>query len=156
MQKLKWKLATLLMIFAPVISFAQEQSDGIDQTIDRLFKPLATALGNVIFFPVPVGGSNVPIVLFVLIGGAIFFTIYFKFVNFTLIGKAIKVVKGDYDDIDKHGADIAEGDSTPGEDIFETIKVEGAEGEESHFQALTAALSATVGLGNIAGVLQLQ
>ncbi|MFZ9009959.1 MAG: alanine:cation symporter family protein, partial [bacterium] len=47
---------------------------------------------------------------------------------------------------------IAAGDSTPGGDIVETIAVEGHEGEVSHFQALTAALSATVGLGNIAGV----
>ena len=95
---------------------------------------------------------SIPIVLIVLILGALFFTIYFKFANFTLIGKAIKVVRGDYDEIDKHGADAAEGDSTPGGDVFETIKVEETEGEVTHFQALTAALSATVGLGNIAGV----
>lgn len=96
--------------------------------------------------------SEFPFVLVILIGGGLFFTIYFKFVNFTLIGKAIKVVRGDYDDIDKHSTDPAEGDSTPGGDVFETIKVEESEGEVSHFQALTAALSATVGLGNIAGV----
>jgi AGCS family alanine or glycine:cation symporter len=95
---------------------------------------------------------SIPIVLIVLILGALFFTIYFKFANFTLIGKAIKVVRGDYDEIDKHGADVAEGDSTPGGDVFESIKVEDSVGEVTHFQALTAALSATVGLGNIAGV----
>ena len=95
---------------------------------------------------------SVPLVLIILILGALFFTIYFKFVNFTLIRTAVKIVKGDYDDIDHHAADAAEGDSTPGGDVFETIAVEGAEGEVSHFQALTAALSATVGLGNIAGV----
>ena len=44
------------------------------------------------------------------------------------------------------------GDPTPGDDIRETIAVEGHSGEVSHFQALTAALSGTVGLGNIAGV----
>ena len=37
-------------------------------------------------------------------------------------------------------------------DIVDTIRDESADGEVSHFQALTAALSATVGLGNIAGV----
>ena len=95
---------------------------------------------------------SVPLVLIILILGALFFTIYFKFVNFTLIRTAVKIVKGDYDDIDHHAADAAEGDSTPGGDVFETMAVEGAEGEVSHFQALTAALSATVGLGNIAGV----
>ncbi|MDG1776505.1 MAG: alanine/glycine:cation symporter family protein [Crocinitomicaceae bacterium] len=94
---------------------------------------------------------NVPLVLIILIGGALFFTIFFKFANFTLIRTAVKIVKGDYDAIDQHTADTAEGDSTPGGDVFETVQVE-AEGEVSHFQALTAALSATVGLGNIAGV----
>src|SRR5690606_27440597 len=37
-------------------------------------------------------------------------------------------------------------------DIVKTIKDESKDGEVSHFQALTAALSGTVGLGNIAGV----
>lgn len=95
---------------------------------------------------------TVPLVLIVLIGGAIFFTLYFKFANFRLIPMAIRVVSGKYNHIDQHGADPAEGDPTPGGDVFETIAVENAEGEVTHFQALTAALSATVGLGNIAGV----
>jgi AGCS family alanine or glycine:cation symporter len=95
---------------------------------------------------------TVPLVLIVLIGGAIFFTLYFKFANFRLIPMAILIVSGKYDHIDQHGADPAEGDPTPGGDVFETIAVENAEGEVTHFQALTAALSATVGLGNIAGV----
>ena len=95
---------------------------------------------------------SIPFVLLILIGGALFFTLYFKFANFTLFGKAIKVVRGDYDEMEHRSADPAEGDSTPGGDIFETIKVDAAEGEVTHFQALTAALSATVGLGNIAGV----
>lgn len=95
---------------------------------------------------------SIPIVLIVLIIGALFFTLYFKFANFTLVKTAVKIVKGDYDEVDHHDADVAEGDPTPGGDVFETIAVENAEGEVSHFQALTAALSATVGLGNIAGV----
>jgi len=134
----------------PTMLFAQEKS--IDEKIDGFFRPIADAVGSVIFYPISFGSHSVPIVLIVLIGGALFFTLYFKFANFTLIGKAIKVVRGDYDAIDKHGSDIAEGDSTPGGDVFETIKVEETEGEVTHFQALTAALSATVGLGNIAGV----
>ncbi|WP_246296560.1 alanine/glycine:cation symporter family protein [Winogradskyella vidalii] len=97
---------------------------------------------------------SIPWVLIVLIGGALFFTIYFKFINVTGFRMAIRVVKGEYEDIEKHGADTLYGDSTPneGENIIETIKDDGADGEVSHFQALTAALSATVGLGNIAGV----
>jgi AGCS family alanine or glycine:cation symporter len=144
------KLVLIVILLLPTMLFAQEKS--IDEKIDGFFRPIADWVGSIIFYPISFGDHSVPIVLFVLIGGALFFTIYFKFANFTLIGKAIKVVRGDYDQIDKHGADVAEGDSTPGGDVFESIKVEDSEGEVTHFQALTAALSATVGLGNIAGV----
>lgn len=140
----------LFAVLTPFLNFAQEKS--IDQQIDGFFRPIADAVGSVIFYSINFGDHSVPLVLIVLISGALFFTIYFKFANFTLIGKAIKVVRGDYDHIDKHSTDPAEGDSTPGGDVFETIKVEESEGEVTHFQALTAALSATVGLGNIAGV----
>ena len=95
---------------------------------------------------------TVPLVLIVLLLGALFFTVYFAFPNVRLIGTAIRIVRGKYDDIDHHTSDVAAGDSTPGGDAIETIGIEGAEGEVTHFQALTAALSATVGLGNIAGV----
>ena len=124
----------------------------IDEKIDAFFRPIADAVGSVVFYTISFGDKSVPLVLIVLILGALFFTFYFKFANFTLIKTAVKVVKGDYDAIDHHTVDVAEGDSTPGGDVFETIGVESAEGEVSHFQALTAALSATVGLGNISGV----
>lgn len=158
-------LVSLVALLTPLALFSQEK--GIDEKIDDLFRPVADFIGGIVFYAIPVGDKMVPIVLIVLIGGALFFTLYFKFANFTLIKTAIKIVKGDYDEIDKHGADIAEGDPTPGGDVFETIAVERtsgvidefetkeggqAEGEVTHFQALTAALSATVGLGNIAGV----
>ncbi|MFD0963382.1 alanine/glycine:cation symporter family protein [Pseudofulvibacter geojedonensis] len=147
---MKKSLLALLLTILPVLTFAQEK--GIDQKIDEFFRPIADFVGKYIFYPVPIGGSSVPFVLIILISGALFFTIYFKFANFTLIKTAINVVRGKYDELDHRSADVAEGDPTPGEDVFETIAVEGAEGEVSHFQALTAALSATVGLGNIAGV----
>jgi len=148
------KLTTLLFTILPFLTFAQEtvKELTIDQKIDAAFKPIADAVGSVVFFEIPLGSHSVPLVLIILILGALFFTFYFKFANFTLIGTAVKVVRGDYDEIDHHTSDPAEGDSTPGGDVFETIGVEGVEGEVSHFQALTAALSATVGLGNIAGV----
>ncbi|MBL1278809.1 MAG: alanine:cation symporter family protein [Fluviicola sp.] len=145
-------LFSIVALLVPVLTFAQEKS--IDQQIDGFFRPIADAVGSVVFYSVSFGGHSVPIVLIVLIGGALFFTFYFKFANFTLIGKAIKVVRGDYDSIDKHSVDVAEGDPTPDGDVFESIKADNTEteGEVTHFQALTAALSATVGLGNIAGV----
>ncbi len=99
--------------------------------------------------------TRVPIVLFVLILGALFFTISFGFVNIRKLGLSIDIVRGKYDDIDEHVNDPITGDEvwhTEEGDIPVTERVEGHHGEVSHFQALTAALSATVGLGNIAGV----
>lgn len=143
--KFRTALFVTLSMLVPSYTFAE----GIDQKIDEVFKPLADFFGKYIFYPINLGDFSVPMVLIVLILGALFFTIYFKFANFRLIGTAIKVVKGDYDHLDHHDA---EGDNTVDGDQPDTIKVEGSEGEVSHFQALTAALSATVGLGNIAGV----
>jgi AGCS family alanine or glycine:cation symporter len=97
---------------------------------------------------------KLPIVLILLILGALYFTLFFKIPQFKLLKTAVKVVAGKYDNVDSHGSDTLAGDPTPNEDgdIPETIKIEGEDGEVSHFQALSAALSATVGLGNIAGV----
>jgi len=71
--------------------------------------------------------TKIPIVVVWLVIGAIFFTIRMKFINIRGFKHAISLLKGDYDDPNDKG-------------------------EVSHFQALTTALSATVGLGNIAGV----
>ena len=147
----------LVTILTPMLTFAQE--DGLDAKIDTFFRPIADWVGSVIFYSISFGEYSVPLVLIILILGALYFTFYFKFANFTLLGTAIKVVKGDYDELDDHGADKIEDGIIPNEyadsdnkDAPETVKNQGVEGEVSHFQALTAALSATVGLGNIAGV----
>jgi len=70
---------------------------------------------------------EIPIVVLWLILGASFFTLRFRFVNLRAFRHAVDCTRGVYD----HPGDA---------------------GEISHFQALSAALSATVGLGNIAGV----
>lgn len=71
--------------------------------------------------------TNLPLVVVWLVIAAVFFTLRYRFVNFRMFGHAIQVVRGKYDD-------------------------PACQGECTHFQALAAALSATVGLGNIAGV----
>lgn len=71
--------------------------------------------------------NSVPLIVVWLILGAVFFTIRMGFINFTGVGHALNLIRGKY--------------SNPND-----------KGEVSHFQALTTALSATVGLGNIAGV----
>lgn len=70
---------------------------------------------------------SIPFIVLWLILGAMFFTFRMRFVNAWGWRHSIKLVRGKYDE-------------------------EGAEGEVSHFQALATAVSATVGLGNIAGV----
>ncbi len=139
-----------LLTFLPSL-FAQEE--GIDQKIDRVFGNVTGWFVDFIFYQIPFA-ENVRVfwVLFPLILGAAYFTFYFKLINFRKIGVAVSIVRGKYDAIDHHESTPAAGDSTPGGDNIETIAIEGQEGEVSHFQALTAALSATVGLGNIAGV----
>ena len=69
---------------------------------------------------------GVPLVV-LLVGSGIIFTIYFGFPQLRFFKHAIEIILGKYDD-------------------------PSMKGEISHFQALCAALSATVGLGNIAGV----
>ena len=147
------KLTIFFAVFIHTIqSFAQSEISTAEK-VDSFFKFLTGWFVDLIFYEIPFSDTvKVPWVLFVLIGGAIYFTLTFKFVQFRLFGTSIKTVKGDYDAIDHHGAHKSVGDHTQNDDIKDTIKVEGHHGEVSHFQALSAALSGTVGLGNIAGV----
>lgn len=65
--------------------------------------------------------------LILLIGGGLYLVVRSKFLPFRYLGHAIQVLRGKYDDPNDPG-------------------------QISHFQALTTALSATVGMGNISGV----
>ena len=146
-------LLSLCTILAPVFLFAQQAEEkGVAEKINEGFKPIADAWGSFVFYPVNLGGGvQMPIVIIMLLSAGLLFTILFKFVNIILFPTSINIVRGKYDDVDHATSDIMAGDPTPSGDAVETIRVEG-EGEVSHFQALTAALSGTVGLGNIAGV----
>ncbi len=152
------RLALSVAVFAafPGLAFAQER--GIDQRIDEAFQPVATWFEWLVFYPMPVPAPfNIPIILYLLIGGALFFTIAFGFVNIRRFGLAINVVRGKYDDIEmapdhkEPHVENAEVNIVEG-DIPDTIKDESHHGEVNHFQALATAVSGTVGLGNIAGV----
>ncbi|NJB35931.1 alanine/glycine:cation symporter family protein [Croceivirga sp. JEA036] len=176
---MKYRLLSLMTFLLPAMTFAQDAAEkGIDEKIDKVFGDLTGWFVNFIFYQIPFT-ENIKIywVLFPLILGAGFFTFYFRFINFTGVWVAIKVVMGKYEDIEKYGAknlygedgiaggvDMNKVDSLDKHltdnkdeivvdgDILDTIRDESSDGEVSHFQALTAALSATVGLGNIAGV----
>ncbi|WP_378185318.1 alanine/glycine:cation symporter family protein [Aquimarina sp. W85] len=152
-------LLSILTFIIPFINFAQEEKVlTFSEQIDLTFSKYTKWFVDLIFYEIPFSEEfNIPWVLIVLIGGATYFTVYFKFINFSGFFTAIQVVRGKYEDIEKHGAKVLYGDDGAAAvavdgDIPDTIRDESAEGEVSHFQALTAALSATVGLGNIAGV----
>jgi len=138
--------AILALTLVPLFSFAQEEAVGIDQKIDQAFKPISDFFGDLIFFKI----AGTPFVLILLVLSALFFTIYFGFVNIRRFGTAINVVRGKYDDIEGH--DGASEEASVDGDIRDTIRDESKEGEVSHFQALATAVSGTVGNGNIAGV----
>jgi AGCS family alanine or glycine:cation symporter len=128
-----------------------EDTTSFAYKIDAAIKPAVKAMGNVLFFdPFAALGiydpvlrnsdgtpvldnkgkpvvNEVPFVVVWLILGSIFFTLRFGLINIRGFGHAIALVRGVYD-------------------------TKNEKGEVSHFQALATALSATVGLGNIAGV----
>jgi len=150
---MKKTLLSILLFVLPLAIFAQEQTTV--EKIDTVFKEYTGWFVDAIFYEIPFSETfRIPWVLIVLIGGALYFTVYFKLINITGFRTALQVVRGKYEDIEKHGADTLYGDVTDNDhhNIIETLRDDGADGEVSHFQALTAALSATVGLGNIAGV----
>jgi AGCS family alanine or glycine:cation symporter len=150
-QNMKKVFSLLAMLFLNLNLFAQEQTT--TEVIDSVFKKYTGWFVNFIFYEIPFSDTiRVPWVLFVLIGGALYFTITFKFVQFRLFGTAVRTVIGRYDGIDHHGSHKTLESDDQNIDIPKTVKLEGHHGEVSHFQALTAALSGTVGLGNIAGV----
>ncbi len=120
----------LLLIFFSLFTlpiFAQEK--GIDQKIDEAFQPISEFFSKRVFFLI----GDYPFVIYLLVGSAIFFTVYFVFPNIRYFLTSVNVVRGKYDEIEKDGDDSKDG-------------------EVSHFQALTTAVSGTVGNGNIAGV----
>ena len=99
------------------------------ESINNFFGHINHAIASVFFFDLLffTDSLSLPLTVAWLVVGAVFFTFYFRFIN----------IRGF-----KHAIDITRGKFDRPED----------QGEVSHFQALTTALSATVGLGNIAGV----
>ena len=81
----------------------------------------------VVEFGIPVGQESVPYMVLLLLGTGVFLTFRTGFVQLRRLAHGFAVTTGKYDDPDEPG-------------------------DVTHFQALTTALSATVGIGNIAGV----
>ena len=152
----------LFTLLLPVTTaWADTESQGVEpdpnhiqtfsQKINEAFTPLVEVLSDVLFWdPFAVAGVYDPqvyhedgtpvidedgnpvlaplrfIVLWLFAGG-LFFTVYLRFIGFRGLRHALDILRGKY------------------------VKP-GAEGEVTPFQSVTTALSATVGMGNIAGV----
>ena len=71
-------LLSLVLILNPTNVFSQEK--GLDERINEAFTPVADWWGAVILHNFP--GTEIPTIIFLLVGGAAFFTLYFGFVNF--------------------------------------------------------------------------
>jgi AGCS family alanine or glycine:cation symporter len=99
----------------------------LDETINAWLAPIADWFGKVVFFAVPVNGAQLPLILVWLIMGGIVCTLAFRFVNLRGFRHSLQVIRGDYSN-------------------------QSHVGEASPFQALSTAVSGTVGLGSIGGV----
>lgn len=136
----------ILSAFYATPGLAQER--GIDDKINEAFTPIADWWGKVVLHNFP--GTEIPTIIFLLVGGALFFTFYFGFINIRGFSTAINTVRGKYDSLDH--ADAADENVATDGNIKNNKEDDGKEGEVSHFQALATAVSGTVGNGNIAGV----
>ncbi len=119
------KLAVTALLLLPVAAMAA----GIDETINGWMAPITAAVNSFFMTPIPIPflGGSAPFIVIWLVVAATFFTLYFKFINLRSFRHGYQLISGKYDHHD-------------------------APGEVTHFQALSTALSGTVGLGNIAGV----
>ncbi len=115
------------MTAAPALAQATAPSEALtlDERVNSAFASATGPFVNLIFAPLP--GTAFPWIVLWLVVAATIFTFYFGFIQAKGFVHSIQLVKGDYSDPNDAG-------------------------EVSHFQALTTALSGTVGLGNIAGV----
>ena len=95
------------------------------KTIEKAVSSFADFMWSAPFLTL--GTVEIPFLLFLLLGGGVFFSIYSRFVPFKYFSHGVKILMGKYNDPNDPG-------------------------EITHFQALTSALASTVGLGNISGV----
>jgi len=119
-------IAPFMFINTKILASVEEPRLSLEKQIDSFFADfIVQPLASLMFWEIPFVGF--PLIVAWLLFGALYFTVRMRFVNVRLFKHAINLVRGKYETNNQVG-------------------------EVSHFQALTTALSATVGLGNIAGV----
>jgi len=122
-----WRMLTLLLLMLLPLSSIADTAGSLPDMLNVWIDAINGVLASVLFFDVFPGEADFPFIVAWLVAGGVFLTIKMGFINFRLLGHSVRIIRGKY---------------TRADDV----------GEVTSFQALTAALSATVGLGNIAGV----
>ena len=118
----------LSILLSPARLLAQETPGGwIQSQVDYLNELLGVTVNWIFKFLFFDFGTGFPLIIAVLVAGGVYYTFFFGWLSIRGFTHAIDVIRGRYDNPDDPG-------------------------EITHFQALTSALSATVGLGNIGGV----
>lgn len=103
------------------------RAETFDQQVEQFVRPLTEVLSSVVFYEINLLGQPFPLIVLWLATAALFFTFYMGFINIRGFGLALRHVRGEF-------------------------RNPSARGEISHFQALSTAISGTVGIGNIGGV----
>ncbi len=103
----------------------------LDSAIDSLLSPIADKISGIIFSSVTIHGVKIEFLVVLLMTAALYFTIRTRFIGFWGFKHAIKLITKNYEH----------------KDIVQRKK----HGEVSAFQALTATISASAGIGNVAG-----
>lgn len=117
-----------LVLFTLLFNVQFAQAVNVDAMMDKYIAPVFDGIADIIFFPITIGTSHVPLIIFWILFAGIFFTLYFKGISVWGLKHAVETVAKPVD------------------------KDSESSGEVSSFQALATALSGTIGIGSIAGV----
>lgn len=120
---LKYFVAALAFLFFQT----GEAYASVDEAIDGAVKPVSDFVSSIIFAKITVMEQKVPLIVLWLLAVGVVTSFYFKFLNIRLFKLSFDLLSGKHQAKDRAG-------------------------EISNWQALSTSLSATVGLGNIAGV----
>ena len=105
----------------------------LDAVIDSLLSPIADKISGIIFSSVTINGVKIEFLVALLISAAVFFTVKMRFIGFWGFKHAIRLITNNYIHNNPNG--------------YQRKK----KGELSSFQALSATISASAGIGNVAG-----
>lgn len=99
----------------------------VNDFVENYVGRITDAIAAFIFTPISIFGAQVPIIILWILSAGIFFTFYLRGIPIWGFKNSLKVISG-------------------------AKKDNGGDGEVSAFQALSTALSGTIGMGSIAGV----